>query len=231
MHLLRDQGTVTVTEAAATLNIGLSTAHRLLSALVFRDFAIQDESRAYKPGPALGISVGPGQRVAILRRVMQRHLDAVRDLTDETVNLSVRVGASVRIVAAAESLQAVHVGNQVGTVLPAHLSSAGRAELACLDDSDVVGLVASSESFRADDSDSLRAELERTRARGYAVNRGDDDANICAVGVALRSAHGEVLGAISIAVPSYRYDVTAEKALAGTLRAVASAVQSQLDFR
>jgi DNA-binding IclR family transcriptional regulator len=232
LHLLRDQGSITVSEAASTLDVGVSTAHRLLAMLVFRDFASHDDGRLYRAGPALGISVGPGQRVALLRRAMQVPLDRLRDLTGETANLSVRVGSFARIVAAAESAQALHVGNQVGTLLPAHLSAAGKAELACLPLEEVVALLSSAPEGDAApiDATALLAELKTVRARGYAVNDGKAEPGISAVGVPLRSQTGEVVGAVSIAVPSFRFDTRVRDAVAGALLASAAQVQPALVF-
>jgi DNA-binding IclR family transcriptional regulator len=233
LHLLRDQGSITVSEAASTLDVGVSTAHRLLAMLVFRDFASHDDGRVYRAGPALGISVGPGQRVALLRRAMQVPLDRLRDLTGETANLSVRVGSFARIVAAAESAQALHVGNQVGTLLPAHLSAAGKAELACLPREEVIALLSSApETADASpiDATTVLAELKTVRARGYAVNDGKAEPGISAVGVPLRSQTGEVVGAVSIAVPSFRFDSRVRDAVAGALLASAAQVQPALVF-
>ena len=43
-------GALTVTEAAERLGVARSTAHRLLSMLLYRDFAVQDEDRRLRRG-------------------------------------------------------------------------------------------------------------------------------------------------------------------------------------
>ena len=50
---LRDGEVLSVTDAAARLGVAPSTAHRLLTSLVHRDFAFQDRDRRYRRGPAL----------------------------------------------------------------------------------------------------------------------------------------------------------------------------------
>lgn len=205
IHLLRDQGSVTVKEASETLGVGASTAHRLLSALVYRDFAVQDAARTYNAGPALGIGAGPGRRVAVLRRVAEPHLARLRDALEETVNLSVLVGASVRIVAAAESTKVLHVGNQVGTILPAERSAAGKAELAWQDPRSVLSMLTDSQVAHEGRLADLLAELRRVRTQGYAVNLGEAEADVCAVGVPLHSIAGDIVGALSVAMPAGRF--------------------------
>ena len=44
-----------MSEAAERLGVARSTAHRLLSMLLYRDFAVQDEDRRYDAGPVLSL--------------------------------------------------------------------------------------------------------------------------------------------------------------------------------
>lgn len=52
--------------------------------------------------------------------------------------------------------------------------------------------------------ETLRTELAEVRDRGYALNRGEDQEGVYAVGQAVTKPSGVVLGAISIAGPTYR---------------------------
>ena len=75
LQVLRDSGQVRVSEAAAELGIARSTAHRLLSMLVYRDFAVLTDDHAYLPGPALSappLRGEPAQRLRQLLRVGDR---------------------------------------------------------------------------------------------------------------------------------------------------------------
>ena len=51
--LLQQQGPMRVTDAARRIGVAKSTAHRLLTMLVYRDFAAQDDDRRYVAGPVL----------------------------------------------------------------------------------------------------------------------------------------------------------------------------------
>ena len=74
--LLQQEGPMRVTDAAARLGVSVSTAHRLLGMLVYRDFAEQLPDRRYAAGPVL--RRGPVQQasVARLREVALPHLRA-----------------------------------------------------------------------------------------------------------------------------------------------------------
>jgi IclR family transcriptional regulator, acetate operon repressor len=51
--LLQGTEAVSVSEAAAHLGVARSTAHRLLTTLRHRGFAVQSDDRRYRAGPAL----------------------------------------------------------------------------------------------------------------------------------------------------------------------------------
>jgi IclR family transcriptional regulator, acetate operon repressor len=133
VQMLRDQGRLRVRQAAEDLGIAPSTAHRLLAMLVYRDFARQDEHRCYVPGPGLSAHLVGGSAGQRLRRALLPSMDALCDRVGETVNLMVRVGTQTRFLASVESTQTLHIGDRRGTILPAALSSGGKALLAELD--------------------------------------------------------------------------------------------------
>ena len=130
VQLLRDQGRLRVVDAAAELDVAPSTAHRLLGMLVYRGFAIQDDGRAYVPGPALGAAPAQLDWTRQLRDAALPHLELLSNHTGETTNLMIRIGVQVRFLASVESPKILRVGTRQGTVLPARLSSGGKALLA-----------------------------------------------------------------------------------------------------
>lgn len=218
VQMLRDQGGLRVSEAAEELGIARSTAHRLLSMLVYRDFAIQDDRRTYVPGPALAASQVVGRPLQQLRRCLYPHMDALCERVQETVNLVVRVGVQSRFLASVESTQVLHVGDRQGTILPAHLTSGGKALLAELDREqlELLYLPGSDEEHAGPDAEGVRLsrsawtdllrELESVRARGYSVNAEGTETGVSAVGRCVYDSEGDPLGAVTIAVPSVRFD-------------------------
>jgi IclR family acetate operon transcriptional repressor len=56
IQLLRDTGQLRLSDAAKSLEISNSTAHRLMAMLVYRGFAIQGDDRVYLPGPSMAIA-------------------------------------------------------------------------------------------------------------------------------------------------------------------------------
>ena len=128
--LLQQEGPMRVTDAAERLGVSVSTAHRLLGMLVYRDFAEQLPDRRYGPGRLMRHGPAPQAPVARLREVALPYLRGLVDELGETANLMVLAGADVRFVATVESDQVLRVGDRTGRALPAHLSSGGKAVLA-----------------------------------------------------------------------------------------------------
>ena len=63
--MLQVEGTLSVSDAASRLDVARSTAHRLLSMLVYRDFARQGEDRKYHAGPVMSLSAQAPSRTAV----------------------------------------------------------------------------------------------------------------------------------------------------------------------
>ena len=200
--LLQQEGAMRVTGVAARLGVSVSTAHRLLGMLVYRDFAEQLPDRRYAAGPVL--RRGPVQQasVAALREVALPHLRRLVDAVGETANVMVLAGPDVRFVATVESGQVLRVGDRTGRTLPAHLSSGGKAVLATLGAEELAAVLEP-----LDDAAAARVEreLRAVRRRGFAVNDQDTEAGLIAVGVAVPPAGGFSCAALSLAAPTARY--------------------------
>ena len=230
--MLQLEGGMTVSEAAARLGVARSTAHRLLAMLVYRDFAVQDEDRVYRAGPVLELAAHSPSRTSSLRGAALPHLRRLVDLLEETANLAIRTGDTVRFIASAECRQALRVGSREGMVFPAHRTTAGLLLLAELTGAELDQVYAA-ERYRdrpaeRPDLASLRTELARVRRQGFAVNAGRSERGLVAVGVMVRGPDGTAQAGLSVSMPSVRYDRHQLPALAQTLRATAGRLEADL---
>lgn len=211
VQLLRDQGRLRVTDAAAELDVAPSTAHRLLGMLVYRGFAIQDDGRAYVPGPALGAAPAQLDWTRQLRDAALPHLELLSDRTGETTNLMIRIGLQVRFLASVESPKVLRVGTRQGTVLPARLTSGGKALLAELKPERLASLYRGSaaalgdELLSDDEFDRFAAELVLIKRQGYALNNQQTEDSVVACGTVVREQGGGPAGAISVSMPAGRF--------------------------
>jgi IclR family acetate operon transcriptional repressor len=207
--MLREQGTVRVTDVAERLRVAPSTAYRLLATLAYRGYATHGDSRRYSAGPELTGSKEPPEVREVISLALP-FMTALARTAGETVSLSLRTGISVRLVFSVESRQPVRVGDRSGTLLPVNKSSGGRSILATLAPSAVVQLYAGSR--QQDPSDRLSPyeltqlleELDAARSRGYARNIGLTEHDIAAIGMAVPSTTRPATFAVSIAAPIAR---------------------------
>lgn len=217
--LLQQEGPLGVTEAARRLGVARSTAHRLLATLVYREFAVQDGDRRYAVGPVLR-PPAESAPVTTLRELALPHLRELVHRCGETVNLTVAHGTDVRFVASAECDRVLRVGDREGRLLPARLTSGGLAILAARDRPDLEPYCADATEVAA-----LRRDVRRVRRQGFAVNDQRTEAGVTAIGRAVRDAEGTPVAAVSVAMPTARYDRARLPEWVALLTATTSAIE------
>lgn len=211
LQILRDEGRLRLRDAAQQLSIAPSTAHRLMAMLVYRGFSIQDESHTYLPGPSMGVPPVSVNWTRQLKSLAQPHLELLLGRLDETVNLMIRVGTTVRFLSTIESSNFLRVGDRQGTVLPASRASGGKAMLAELDRTHLARLYQSpnrafsSDAMTAGEFEKFLEELRRVRTHGYALNVEETEEGLAAIGMVLSNASGHAIAAFSVAAPAVRF--------------------------
>lgn len=230
--ILQVEGPITVSEAARRLDIARSSAHRLLSTLVYRDFAVQNEDRSYRAGPVLEIAAKAQSNVGALRSAALGPLRALVDTLDETANVSIRTGRTVRFIASVECTQALRVGNREGMVFPAHQVTGGLIMLAALADDELTALYAHAPTDGSEelpDLAELRAELRAVRSSGVAVNLERSERGLVALGRGVTDRTGATIAAVSVSMPSVRYSADRVKEIVSALTAAAEGISAGMD--
>lgn len=234
MEMVRDYGRVRLSVAARLLGVSVSTAHRLMAMLVYRGYAVQDSSRRYIPGPALGVAPAGVPWTAELRQRAAPHLEMLAGRVGETANLMVRAGTEVRFLASAEGNQEDHVGSRQGATLPAARASGGKAMLAALTPGDVERLYRRHAELVGSPYDPreqarLAIELESVRARGVALNDEVTEEGVGAVGTAVRDGSGAAVAGLTVSVPRGRFRAVLDAGLVTDL--LRSRAELETDLR
>lgn len=208
--LLRDRELVGVTEVGEELGIAPSSAHRLLAMLAYRDFAEQDPvTRAYR----LGAVLAGWARHLTDHDVQRVHpiLEALSRRVQETANLVVLDGGYVRFLDSVETERLVRVGSRIGVRLPAHWTSAGKAMLAELSLDELRErypdeALATMTSLTIATRSELEKHLEQVREQGFAVNVGESQPEVAAIGAVVRDRDGRARAAVAVSIPTSRLD-------------------------
>ncbi|WEH38629.1 IclR family transcriptional regulator [Streptomyces sp. AM 2-1-1] len=224
MRLFLTHDTLTVSEAAGLLDVGRSTAHRVLATLEGRGFAGRDASgRGYAAGPELMRLGRPAGFGAVVRERVAGVLDDAVRRTGETVQAVALIGDRIIVTDARESPQPVRVRPGTGLTHPAHATAGGKTLLSLLTPGQVRALYPDEEwepvtPRTITSRTALLAELEGVRDRGYAVSAGESARGLCAVAVPLVGSGPRDRLALVASVPADRGDEGALREQAARLR-------------
>ncbi|MFD5947364.1 IclR family transcriptional regulator [Streptomyces collinus] len=157
---------------------------------------------AVRPAALQGSSLFAAAREPMVR---------LRDAVNETIHLSVPDALQCMVVVdRVDCDQAVRTFHTIGDTSPLHATAVGRTVLAHLPRRDVDDLLAAGLERFSDSTpvepDELRAELDRIRTDGYAVNRNQYRPGVCAVAAAVLDEDGTPLAAVAVSMPEARYD-------------------------
>jgi DNA-binding IclR family transcriptional regulator len=201
--ILKRDGVLRVSEAAAELGVARSTAHRLISMLRFRGFVEQARDRTYRAGSAFAdLGGGPNAATALLG-IARPHLVRLTEKAGETSNLMIRVGSDVQFIDSIESKKALRVGSRVGVRLAARLTSGGKVLLADLPFEEVALL---HPGLADDDLGTLKRTLAAVRRQGFGTNVQESERGVVAVGMAVRGVDGSAIAAVTLSAPTVRFN-------------------------
>lgn len=217
---------LSVTEIADQLGIHKSTAFRIVTSLDEANFLERSPtSLRYRLGFKLfhlGSLVESGKE---LRRRARPILEALKDECDETVHLVVLSKGEALYLDKIEGRKTIRVVSRVGMTLPAHCSGVGKVLLAYLPDAEVDAIIRAKGLKRftpntITDRKALRAELKRIRDAGFGMDNEEIEVGLRCVAAPIKDATGQVIGALSISGPTFRFEgQDAERMKAMLLRA------------
>ena len=215
-----------LSELAATSGMDKATTYRLAQTLVDTGFLTQDAAtRSYSLALKI-LDLGFATLASMDVRTLA--LPYMRELADQfdgaSVSLTVLDGADVLYIERISQRRiSMNVDVQVGSRLPAHCSSMGKALLAALPPGEARERIALRPLERMTPTTitslaGLEAELRRIGAAGYAVNDEETVRGLRSLAAAVRGADGRPAAAINVAVSA------AETSLADLVAATSAAV-------
>jgi DNA-binding IclR family transcriptional regulator len=210
VQMLRDHGRLRLKAAAEELDVAESTVHRLMATLVFHGFAVQDDTRAYLPGMALGVGPAGLAWTREVRDISGPHLEKLSKKTGETVNLVVLVGTNIHFLSSYEGDKALRIVSRSGAVMPARLSAGGRSLLAELSEDHLrqlyQGPAAQSHGEEMAESEFtlFQRELRLHQRNGFATANQEIEDGVAAMAMPVRGPAGTAVAAFSVSAPAAR---------------------------
>lgn len=230
---LHEAGTpLGLSEIGRALSLPKSSCHRLLTSLVDREVVEQDEAGRYRPGLAL-LSLGIGaQRREPVVSAARPALEAEAARLGETVFLVGRRQGALRVLDKVEGSGFLRAAPNVGDVVPADVTAAGKL-YRVFGDADVDAEGGAGDALASGRVAAHAAAEEREIiALGYALNRDAWIEGLSVLGVPVWQSSGsglrDLVGVIALAAASTRFDRLGERLVAERLLEAASGVSTRI---
>lgn len=237
LEALACPGELGLVELASRTGLQPSTAHRLLSTLVERGYALQSrETGRYLLGyKLLELASFVNGRTSHLRALARPHLAIIQKITGETTNLTVLEPPNVVYVDQVEGSRSVRLFTPLGRAVPAHTSASGKAMLAFQPRELVAKIYAEAPLVQLTPRtittlELLQDELARIRRRGYAIDNEEHEEGVSCVAVPIFDHRRVVQAALSVSGPAPRIHSADTAELGELLMGRAREISSALGF-
>src|SRR5271157_1417755 len=204
-----DEGAI-LTDLAQQVGLPSSTAHRLLTTLEQERYVrFNHEGRLWAVGVqafVVGCTFTKTRSLAGIARPHMRHL---MEDGGETVNLAVEDEGEAVYLSQVECRQLMRVFARPGSRVPLHCSAVGKAILSATSDKKLSKILHRHGMPRLTvktiiSPSALRADLERVRATGYAVDDEEHAVGLRCIAAPIFDETGDCIGAASASGPTAR---------------------------
>lgn len=230
-------GPLGVTEVAERAGLPKSTAARLLSSLVAEGAVEQTpgDTRYRLGGRIVSLAAGvlPTRSLVALAGPLLSRLAAD---VGEATGLSIPDGATVHYVDQVDSPHPVGVRDWTGTRLPMHAVSSGLVFLAHMHPTEAERFLGGPLERLTErtvvDPDVIRERLRQVQLDGFAWTREEYAEGIASVAAGVADEDGEVIAAVHVHGPAYRFPVGGtERRVGMAVAATAAALGERLRHR
>jgi DNA-binding IclR family transcriptional regulator len=217
-----------IPEITATLGLPKTTVHELVNTLVVRSYLVAhpDKPHRYRLGLPL----------FRLGSVFAEQVDLAREGRMVSEQISAACQETVHYVAKADSAHAVRLVSAVGRKLPAHCTAVGKMLLASLTAEEFATRYRDNEPLAAMTTRSitsvpeLRAHLVEIADRGLAYEYCESNEAAACVAAPVRDRTGRVVAAMSISVPTPRWNDQVAEKLGDLVTEGANQLSAQLGY-
>lgn len=196
--------TLSLTEIATATAINKTSAFRVVNTLERAGYLVRDtETKRYRPGIRV-LQLGFAALANLeLRQIARPFLERLSQAVGETVSLSVLDGMELIYIDRVRNRQIVGVVLGLGSRLPAHCASMGKAMLAHLPAEELdqrlsQGSLKPCTANSIVDREALLAELEKVRRQGFATNDEELEMGLRAVAAPVWDRSSQVVAAVNI---------------------------------
>ncbi len=234
-YIIDYQDEVSLADIEKDLGYNVSTAHHLLKTLMEEGFVSQNRvTRKYDIGPEIFFAwLGQRKPEKYFYRATPILEDCVK-ATGETTNLFIRDGDEAVCITGCESTQTLRAFLKIGRRIPLTCTAAGKAFLAYLSNEELNDILNRVElkkylSNTITGVDELILELNKTRKRGYAIEKDEYEESVTVIGVPIFGKNDRVICTLSSISPSIRTDEEKIREIAEVLKEASIKITKELE--
>jgi DNA-binding IclR family transcriptional regulator len=234
--LLQKGSAMNMIELSEKLRFYPSTTHRILDTLKHWGYVEQDpNTQKYQLGlKALELGMAKLHQMDMVREATP-HLKELGNQCNETVHLGVLEEGEVLYLAKEESSKTIRMCSYVGKRAPLHCTALGKVLLAYLPEGERKKILGKRELPRLTEKTitnkkELEKELGKVKKQGFAIDRGENEKEVCCIAAPIRNYQGKVIAAVSISGPVFRIDVNTQNNLKEALVEISEKISKRLGY-
>jgi DNA-binding IclR family transcriptional regulator len=223
-----------LTDLVAQIDLPRGTVVRLLNVMIDAHLIRHSDDGRYRLGPQCAVWGADFLSTLELREVAADVMTRLVEISNETCHLGVRDGDSVLYIHKVESPHSLRMVSRVGGKNPLHCTGVGKALLAFISPDDLDEYCSRPLERRTANTivapEILRAELQRIRDRGYAVDDVENEIGVRCISAPIFDHSGDLAGSISLAGPTMRMTWERIEQLTAPLIDAAREISTRLGF-
>jgi len=209
-----------LSDLARAVCLPKATVYRIAETLLARGYLIKDAAdQSYQLGYKVLNLAGAMLANLDYRKIALPYMQQMRNETNESITLYIAANERQRLcVERVQSTAGLSRIVNVGDVFPIDRGAPGKVLLAYQDPAALQDYAVSS------------AELERVRSRGYAISYAERETGVTAVAAPIFNREGQILAALSISGPSFRYEGENMDRFILLIKEAAASISQKLGF-
>ena len=231
------QGSVRIAETAKRFDMSNSSMSIFMNTLVASGLVYKDEmQKRYYISTGINKLAEAAEKhfSELIESLAREEMTELHQTFNENVMLAVISGTRSRYISRIQSNHLIQIVED-DMSYPLHATANGKVMLAFKDSEFVRKYMGAVEwkpftSKTITNPKDLEKELERIRASGYAVNRGEYETNIMAIAAPIESPGG-IVASIVVQYPTFRHDESELETYAPTLVSLATRISRKLQLK
>ena len=210
LQIISDQDRAIIfTDILKKSDLTRPTLYRILSSLEEEGLVHKTNSKHYKLGSRL-ISLAQNALAQFdIRRIAYSALSKLRDETGETVHLAIRSRDMMVYVDKFESKEIVRMTSMVGTLIPFHSSSVGKAYLSGIDQNQLNKILENLKFLpqtpqTSENLNKIYKDIELTKKNGYSFDNEENENGIICFGANIKDNTSFPVASVSVSIPTFR---------------------------